>query len=279
MPIIHPTAIVDRGVEVADDAQIGAYAIVGPGVIIGAGTIIHPHSVIQGPTVIGANCQIGPAAYLGQEAQHLEFLKRPLAERQQSWLVIGDHTLIRETATVHRSTKPGRENATRVGNHCMLMGGIHVAHDCVLSDNVIMANGSLLGGHCVVGPRAFLGGGSTLHQFVRVGRLAIAAGNEQVGHDVPPFAAMFYGGLKGYNAVGCRRAGMSDATIRAIRAAYQCYHTHRTMPRVLEAIATNCPDVSEVREIVEFFKSTRRGIQPSVRFLNYLKQPSRSFEE
>lgn len=271
MPTIHSTAIVVPAAELADDVQVGPYAIISAGVTIGAGTVIDSHSVIHGPTVIGAGCKIGPGAYLGMEAQHLEFLKRPQEVRQQSWLVVGDNVIVRETANIHRSTKPGRENATRVGNHCMIMGGSHIAHDCVLADYVIMANGALMGGHCTVGERAFLGGGSTLHQFDRVGRLAIIAGNEQVGHDVPPFAAMFYGGLKGYNAVGCRRAGLSRESIHALRAAYRCIHTHRTMPSVLAAIADEGLDTIEVRELVEFIKTTRRGIQPSVRFLTYLR--------
>src|SRR5437868_3915228 len=108
MPTIHPTAIVDHHVELADDVEIQAYAIVGPGVTIAAGTVIHSHSVIHGPTSIGAACRIGPAAYVGLDPQHLDFLTKPERERPQSWLEIGDRVIIRETATVHRSIKAGR---------------------------------------------------------------------------------------------------------------------------------------------------------------------------
>ncbi|HEX4795844.1 MAG TPA: acyl-ACP--UDP-N-acetylglucosamine O-acyltransferase [Humisphaera sp.] len=271
MPSIHATAIVDRTAELAEGVTIDAYAIVGAGVSIGAGTTIGSHSVVQGPTAIGGNCTIGPAAYVGLEPQHLEFLRRPPEVRQQSWLVIGDGTIIRESASVHRASKAGRENATRVGNQCLLMGGSHIAHDCVVADHVTMANGALLAGHCNIGPRAFLGGSCALHQFGRIGRLAMIAGNESIGRDVPPFAAMFHGGLKGYNAVGCRRAGVSREAIKAIRKTYYCYHSNRTMNGVLAAITDAGIDGPEVREILEFFKSTRRGIQPSVRFLNYLR--------
>jgi len=278
MPSIHATAIVDRTAELAEDVRVDAYAIIGTGVSVGAGTTIGSHSIINGPTAIGSNCTIGPAAYLGQDPQHLTFLKQPLEIRQQSWLVIGDNTIIREAASIHRSSKPGRENATRVGNHCMIMGGAHIAHDCVVADYVTMANGALLGGHCTIGPRAFLGGACGLHQFGRIGRLAMVAGNESIGRDVPPFAAMYHGGLKGYNAVGCRRAGMSREAITAVRKTYHCYHTNRTMSGVLAAIADAGIDTPEVLEILEFFKSTRRGIQPSVRFLNYLRSTADELE-
>src|SRR5689334_13563077 len=103
MPTIHPTAIVDRGAELADDVQIGAYAIVGRGVTIGQSTTVHAHSIIQGSTAIGAHCEIGPAAYLGLDPQHMGFLKRPASERQQTWLVVGDHVILREGASIHRS--------------------------------------------------------------------------------------------------------------------------------------------------------------------------------
>ena len=105
MPTIHPTAIVDRGAELAADVQVGPFAVIGAGVTIGAGTIIKSHSVVDGPTVIGQNCQIGPAAYVGIDPQHLAFLQKPIEERRQAWLVIGDHAIIREGASVHRSSK------------------------------------------------------------------------------------------------------------------------------------------------------------------------------
>ena len=193
---IHATAIVDPTAELAEGVRIDAYAVVGAGVSIGAGTTIGSHSVIQGPTAIGSNCTIGPAAYVGLEPQHLEFLRRPAEVRQQSWLVIGDGTIIRESASVHRASKPGRENATRIGNQCLLMGGSHIAHDCVVADNVTMANGALLGGHCNISPRAFLGGSlRCINLAASDVSLAMVAGNESIGRDVPPFAAMFHGGL------------------------------------------------------------------------------------
>lgn len=269
MPRIHPTAIVDSSAVLADDVEIGAYALIGPGVSIGAATVIRPHCVIQGPAAIGAACTIGPAAYLGQDPQHLEFLARP--QPPITWLIIGDRVIVRETATVHRATKPGEENATRVGDDCMLMGAVHIGHDCRIANRVIMANGALLGGHCVVGERAFLGGGCTMHQFVRVGKLAIIAGNEASSRDIPPFGAARYGGLKGYNAVGCRRAGLTRQAIASIRAAYHCIHTFRTTSAIVSAIRESAPLTPEVNELLDFIAASKRGIHPSLAFANYVR--------
>lgn len=257
---IHPTAIVDPQVKLGEGVSIGAYAIVSGDVTLGPGTKIQEHCVIRGSTIIGSNCNIGPAAYVGMDPQHLRFTADPA---NPSYLVIGNNVIIREGGRIHRATKPGIENATRVGDDCFLMGAIHVAHDCVLESHVIMADGALLGGHCHIGQRAFLGGGCTMHQFVRVGRLVIIAGNEASSLDVPPFAAMRYGRLKGYNAVGCRRAGMSREAITAIRAAYHCLQEHRVMSAGVAAIRSQVPDLPEIREILAFIGESKRGILPA----------------
>jgi UDP-N-acetylglucosamine acyltransferase len=261
MPNVHPTAIVDPRATFADDVTVGPYVVIEGHVSLGPRTVVHPHSILKGPTQIGADCEIGPAAYVGCDPQHLSFDRT-----QETWLVVGDGTIIRETASVHRSTRPGIENATRVGNGCLLMAGAHIGHDTRIGNRVILANAVLLAGHVTVGDNAFISGGTGLHQFVRVGRLAILSGNEAITHDVPPFAAARYGGLKGYNAIGCKRAGISRAGIAAIRKAYHCYHTHRTLPAAVRAIREACPDLPEIREILDFIAATKRGIERSTRF-------------
>jgi UDP-N-acetylglucosamine acyltransferase len=268
MPTIHPTAIIDRRAELADDVRVEPYAIIGPGVTIGVGTVIESHTVIHGLTAIGAQCKIGPAAHVGLDPQHLGFLAKP--DRPQTWLEIGDRTIVREAASLHRSTSAGRERATKIGNDCMIMGGAHIGHDCRLGNNVILANGVLLGGHCEIADRAFLGGGCTLHQFTRVGRLVIISGNEAVSRDIPPFAAARYGGLKGYNAIGCKRAGLTREAIHSIRSAYYCFHTHRTTRGIVAELRKVSPMTPEVEEMIEFMSGSKRGIHPSVKFINYL---------
>jgi UDP-N-acetylglucosamine acyltransferase len=261
MPRVHPTAVVDPKAEIAGDVEIGPYVIIKGHVVIGPGTVVDSHSVIHGHTVIGSRCQIGPSAFVGLAPQH-----RSNAGVGTS-CYIGDGSIIRETAQVHRATKPGDEHATRIGARCFMMAGSHVAHDCRVGDDVTFANAALLGGHVVVGNNVFFGGGSAIHQFCRIGRLAIVAGTEQVTRDIPPFAAVRYGGLKGYNAIGCKRAGFDAASIHAIRDAYRCLHTHRTVPDALAAIRTSVADLPVRDEIIAFISTNGRGLQPSVHFL------------
>ncbi|HSV16509.1 MAG TPA: acyl-ACP--UDP-N-acetylglucosamine O-acyltransferase [Tepidisphaeraceae bacterium] len=264
MPQIHPTAVVDARAELGDDVEIGPYVIIQGHVVIGAGAIIHSHSVVYGHSVIGRNCRIGPSAYIGMEPQH-----RSNAGVGTS-CYIGDETTIRETAQVNRATRPGPEHATRLGARCFLMAGAHVGHDCQIGDDVTMANAVLLGGHVTVGERVFFGGGSGVHQFCRIGRLTVVAGIEQITRDVPPFAAVRYGGLKAYNAIGCRRFGLDRESIQAIRGAYRCLHSNRTIPDAIAAIRATVPDVPVAAEIIAFATAKGRGLQPSVHFLNRL---------
>lgn len=264
MQRIHPTAIIDPRAQLAPDVTVDAYAIIKGPVTIGPGTHIAEHCVVQGATVIGRNCKIGPAAYVGMDPQHLRFVPN---EANPTYLIVGDHVTIRESARIHRAFKPGREHATKIGDRCFIMGSAHVAHDCVLSEDVILADAVLLGGHCHIGPKTFMGGGCTIHQFVQIGRLCIVGGNEGIGNDVPPFAAVRYGRLKGYNAVGCRRAGMSREAVTAIRGVYHRLRSNRVTSTAVAAIAAEIPDLPEVREIVDFIKHARRGIVSSHRGL------------
>jgi UDP-N-acetylglucosamine acyltransferase len=261
MANIHPTAVVDPRAEIAPDVELGPYVVIKGHVVIGAGTVVESHSVIHGHTVIGKACKIGPAGYVGMAPQHLA------NDGVGTSCFIGDGSVIREGAQVHRATRPGEAHATRLGARCFLMAGAHVGHDCIVGDDVTLANATLLGGHVTVGDRVFFGGGSGAHQFCRIGRLSIIAGIEKVTHDVPPFAAVRYGGLKAYNAIGCKRAGFNAESIHAIRAAYHCLHTHRTVPEALAAIRERVADLPVIAELLEFITAKGRGLQPSVHFL------------
>lgn len=257
---IHPTAIVDQRARLGQCVKIGPYVVIEGRVSIGDGTIIKSHSVLCGCTEIGRNCQIGPAAYVGLDPQHLRFR----ADAQPpTFLIIGDNVTIREGSRIHRATHAGQEHATRIGDNCFIMGAVHVAHDCVLESDVIMADAALLGGHCQVGSGAFLGGGCTIHQFVRIGRLAIIAGNEAVSFEIPPFAAFRYGCLRGYNAIGCKRSGMDRATVTAVRKCYNALRQNRTIPAALAYIRANVEQLPEVREFLDFIAAAHRGIPPS----------------
>jgi UDP-N-acetylglucosamine acyltransferase len=262
MSRIHPTAIVDQRAKIGQDVEIGPYVVIEGDVAIGAGTVIASHCVIYGHAVIGPNCQIGPAAFVGMPPQH-----RTNAGVGTSCYV-GEGSVIREGAQVHRATRAGEDHATRLGARCFMMAGAHVGHDCRVGDDVTMANATLLGGHVVVGNNVFFGGGSGVHQFCRVGRLSIIAGIEVVTRDIPPFAAVRYGGLKAYNAIGCKRYGFDAESIQAIRGAYRCLHSHRTLPDAVAAMRSDVADLPVRDEIIAFATAKGRGLQPSVHFMN-----------
>lgn len=261
-PQVHPSAVLDPRVELSPGVVIGPYVVIDGPVRIGPGTRILAHSVLDGPMEMGAFCNIGPAAWVGLKAQHLK------GAPDDSWLLVGDHVTIREGASVHRSMFAGRENATRIGNHCFIMGTTHLAHDVILADRVIVANGAAIAGHVQLGERAFIAGGTVIHQFVRVGRLGLTRGNEPVGKDIPPFGAMGLGGLKGYNAVGCRRAGLSQSAIHAIRAAYHIVHSHRTSAAYIKALVAANNPAPEFKEIVDFITASKRGVPVSSRYVH-----------
>jgi UDP-N-acetylglucosamine acyltransferase len=259
MSNIHPTAIVAADVCLGENVVVGPYAVLTGPLQIGEGTMILAHSVIEGPTVIGKACRIGPAAYVGVPPQSIH------ADWKIGQLIVGDRVVIRETATVHRSIAAGDEHATVIGDDCFLMAAAHIGHDSKLGKSVIAAHGMMLGGHCDIGQGAFLGGGCAVHQFVRIGRLAIVGGNEKPTKDIPPFGAVRDGGLKGYNAIGCKRSGMTRPAIAGVRAAYHALHTIRTVPAAVAAMGELGGDLPEVREIIDFIAGTKRGLLGSKR--------------
>lgn len=262
MPKIHPTAIVDSMAELADDVEVGAFAVIRGPVTIGAGTVVHDQSHIKGPTTIGQRCKIGPMAFLGLDPQHSHYNGAPTR------LIIGDDCIFREMSNIHRAYLNGPTDATRIGDRCFFMSSSHAGHDSQVGNDVIISSAAMLAGHCVVGDRVFMGGGTLIHQFCRIGRLAILAGNEGISRDVPPFSAVRYGGLKAYNAIGCRRAGLTQSAIHAIRAAFYCLHHNRNMANGIKAIRDTVPMVPEIVEMLEFIAATKRGIHPSVHFSN-----------
>ncbi|MBU0618294.1 MAG: acyl-ACP--UDP-N-acetylglucosamine O-acyltransferase [Planctomycetes bacterium] len=248
MPI-HPTAIVDKSAEVDPSADIGAYAIVETGVRIGAGTKIYPHAYVSQGTTLGQRCQIHPFAVVGHHPQDLAWEGTP------SYTEIGDETIIREGASVHRGTVP--ESTTVVGKNVYMMATSHVGHNCVIADQAILVNGVLLSGHVHVGRRAILAGGTAVHQFVRIGELVMISGG-RVPNDVPPFMLVGPAGVVDTNVVGLRRAGLSSEERLEIRQAYKTLYRSKLMFR--EAI----------ERVAEMVRS-----EPGRRLVEFLRGPSR----
>jgi len=229
---IHPTAVVDPGAQLGEEVEIGAYACIGAEVEIGPRTIVQSHAVIEGAVRIGAENQIGHGAIIGALPQDLGF--KP---GTRSGVEIGDGNVIREYATIHRGTAEG--STSRIGNKNFLMAGAHLGHNCTLGDKVIVANNCLLGGYVSVEDSAFLGGGCVFHQFMRVGRLAIAQGLSAFGKDIPPFCLAAQRNLVfGLNVVGLRRAGFNPAERKELKRAFHLlYESGLNVSQALERAA------------------------------------------
>lgn len=250
---IHPTAVVDPRAEIAPGVEIGPYAIVEGPVRIGQGTKIWPHAYLAAPLEIGQNCQIHIGAVVGH-------LHQALREPQAGGVRIGDRTIIREYAQVHRASQAGVW--TTIGRDCLLMGFSHVAHDCHIHDKVILANGALVAGHVTIEEKAILSGHVAVHQFVRIGTLAMVGGLARVNKDVPPyFLVKGDSEIWGINAVGLKRAGVSELGRGKIREAYRLlYRSGLNTTQALKAIQGIDGMVPEVERLIRFVQESRRGI-------------------
>ncbi|MBT1075980.1 acyl-ACP--UDP-N-acetylglucosamine O-acyltransferase [Geobacter grbiciae] len=254
--MIHPTAIVHPDAQVAEGVEIGPYAIIGEHVRIGRGSRIGAHSVIDGWTDIGEECQIFHMASVGGIPQDLKY------RGEETWLRIGKRNIIREFTTLQPGTVTGI-GETVIGEGNLFMAYCHVAHDCVVGNRVIMANGSTLAGHVVVEDYAILGGLSAVHQFTRVGESAMLSGGAMVGQDVLPYtiASGNRATSAGLNTVGLKRRGFSPDTISAVKKAYRLML--RSGLRLDEAIARireEVPMSPEIVHFIEFAQKSERGI-------------------
>lgn len=249
MTTIHPTAIVGPNVKLGENVFIGPYCVLDGNITIGDGSRLVSHVAIGGNTSIGKNCQIFPFASLGHPPQDLKFKGEP------STLVIGDNCAIREHVTMNPGTEGGAMNTT-VGNNCLFMVGSHVAHDCQVSDNVILANNATLAGHVEVGTHAIIGGLAAIHQFVRIGAHAIVGGMSGVEHDVIPYGSVMgeRANLAGLNLVGMKRRGFDRDTIHALRNAYKMIfeEDRGTLADRAGEAKQNYGAVREVMEILSF---------------------------
>jgi UDP-N-acetylglucosamine acyltransferase len=252
---IHPTAIVHPKAELGAGVSIGPYAVIGEHVRLGEGTIVGPHAVIDGWTTVGKSCDIGVGAVLGGPPQDLKY------RGQRSFLHIGDETCIREYVTIHRSAE--EDGATVIGSHDFLMANSHVAHDCRLGDYVIMVNYAGLSGYVEVEDRAFISGHNAVHQFVRIGYLAMVSGASRVVKDIPPF--MIAEGnptrVRGLNVVGLRRLAIEPVVRAELRRAFRLlYRSGLNTSQALERMGQEGLTGSEVQRLITFIARSKRGI-------------------
>lgn len=253
---IHETAIVHPGAVIEKGVKIGPYSIIGEHVKIGSGTVVGPHAVITGWTEIGRNNRIFQFTSIGEINQDLKY------GGEETYLKIGDGNIIREYVTMQIGTKGGG-SWTRVGDGNLFMNYSHVAHDCIIGDGCIMANGATLGGHITIDDGAIIGGMVGIHQFCRVGRLAIIGGCSKITQDIPPF--MMADGpravVRGVNLIGLKRGGVGEEAIGVLKHAYRLlYRSGLNVSQALDRMEEELLRIPEMVELVGFIRSSTRGI-------------------
>ena len=252
---VHPTAIVSPKAQLASDVEVGAYSFIGPEVKIGPGTVIGMHCVVDNNTTIGKNCRVYTGAVVGSIPQDLKF------KGEKSFLKIGDNNIIREYATLNLGT--GEGGLTQIGNNNLLMAYSHIAHDCIVGNDCIIANCGTLAGHVTIEDKAVVGGLVAIHQFVKMGTLSIVGGCSKVVQDIPPFSTCDGHPTKvfGLNLVGLKRANLSEESIDGLKRAFKImFRLGLTISHALERIQKEIPPSLEITRLVKFIQTSERGI-------------------
>jgi UDP-N-acetylglucosamine acyltransferase len=254
--LIDPRAVIDPTAELDSSVTVGAYAIIGANVQIGAGTNIAPHAVIKGHTRIGKDNKIYQFASLGEDPQDKKY------RGEETYLEIGDRNEIREYCTMNRGTVQGG-GITRIGNDNWIMAYTHFAHDCVVGNHTIFANGASLAGHVTIADHVILGGFSLVHQFCSMGAYSFSGASSLIFKDVPPFVTVWGNRAKAYglNKEGMKRHGFSPETVQALNDAYRViYRSDCTTTEAIQALSEKAEQFPEVALMVEFLKTSKRGI-------------------
>lgn len=254
--MIHPTALIDPNAELADDVEVGAFSIVDAKVRIDSGTRIGPHAVITGRTTIGKNNHIFQFTSIGEQPQDKKYAD------EDTELIIGDNNTIRELCTFSRGSLQGG-GVTRIGNNNWIMACVHIAHDCLLGDNIIMANNASLAGHVTVGNHAILSGYSLIHQFCTVGEHSFTSFASHVNQSIPPYVTVSgeKARVKGINSEGLKRMGYTSAQIKQVRRAYKVlYREGKPLEEAKDILAAMAEDFPEIQPMADFLKTAERGI-------------------
>lgn len=253
MSRIHPFALVSPQAEIGEHVAIGPFAVVEAGTMIGDGCTLAGRVTIKAGTILGPDNEIHEGTVVGGKPQHLR------AGEQTGHVVIGRGNVIRENVTIHRGLKPGTE--TRVGDNNLIMVNAHIAHDCHVGNQVIIVNNVLLAGHVTVGDRAYLSGAAAVHQFCRIGSLAMVGGQSHISQDVPPYVTVDGKSttIVGLNVIGMRRAGFTDQQLLELKAAYRViYRSGLTWSATLETLAERFPS-GPAADFLPFLSQGKRG--------------------
>ncbi len=253
--MVHPSAIIHPKAHIGSGCEVGPYCVIGENVTLGDNCRLHSHVVIDGHTKLGRDNEIFPFATIGKKTQDLKW------KGGVTRLEIGDRNVFREGVTIHSATDDG--DATVVGSDNLLLTYVHIAHDCILGNHIIMSGFAGLAGHVVVEDHAILGGYTAVHQFCRVGRLAMTGGCSRIPQDVPPF--MIVEGnpaeTRTINKIGLERNGVSNEAQTALRRAYKIiFREELSVPNALLKIEEELPPLPEVQHLVQFIRASERGI-------------------
>lgn len=251
---IHPTALVDPKAELDQTVEIGPFCVIEAHVRVEGGTRLYQNVYLTGWTHVGANCTLHPGVIVGHEPQDVKY------HGERSYCRIGPGCILREYTTIHRGTIP--ESETVLGEKCFLLAGAHIAHNCIVGNNVTLINEAKLGGHVEVQDRAVISGGVSVHQFTRIGELAMLQGNAAVSMDIPPFMMVARDGrVAGLNRVGMQRAGFSREEMDEIRAAHRLlYRSGLPFRAAVERLAGEVA-TGPGRRLLEFLQAeSKRGI-------------------
>lgn len=255
--MIHPTVIIDPKAEISEGVEIGPYSVIERGVFIGQRTKIGPHVVIREGTQVGKECQIFQFASIGEVPQAVAF------RGEKTSLMIGDQNIIREFVTLHRGTAKGM-GKTVIGHSNFFMAYSHVAHDCIIGNQVILANGATLAGHIMIEDHAVIGGLSAVHQFCRIGTHAFISGLTGVSLDIPPYmlASGSRARLFGLNTVGLKRHNFLEESLRALKKAYRIiFRSGLTLEKAMKKVEEDeVAQTPEVQHLLHFIQHSKRGI-------------------
>jgi UDP-N-acetylglucosamine acyltransferase len=251
--MIHSTAVIHPKAQLDSTVEVAPYAIIDAHVTLGKNCRVGPHAYITGHTTIGSNNKIFASAVIGESPQDLKYKDAPTRLR------IGDNNTFREMVTVHRSNKD--EEDTVIGNDNFIMANAHIAHNCQIGNNTIIANGALLGGHVALADRAFISGNCLVHQFVRVGTLALMQGGSAISKDLPPFTiARGDNGICGLNIIGMRRAGFTNEQRLELKKLYHELFRSGQNLTVVAADAKSTFTTAPAQLVIDFVLSSKRGV-------------------
>jgi UDP-N-acetylglucosamine acyltransferase len=253
--VIHPTALISPDAQIGDGVRIGAYAIIGEQCVVGDGCVLAPRATLDRNVTLAPNVEIGIGSVIGGDPQDLKF------EGEETFVEIGEGTVVREYATINRGTAQSRR--TTVGRNCLIMSYVHLAHDCHVGDHVIISNGSQFAGHVTIEDRVNVSGLCLVHQFVTIGQYSFIGGGSPVRQNVPPFMMAAGSPMKlyGLNKVGLQRNGFSPETVRALKRTYRLlFMSGLKMSDAIERATTEIAPIPEVRTLLDFMQRGGRGI-------------------